>query len=376
MIPTGPREVPTPGNGDATQARVSALELFFDLVFALTITQVATVLMNTPDAGGVARAAVELSAIFWMYGGYAWMTNATPPTTWPRRCLLLLGMAGFFLCALAVPRAFDDDGIVFGMGYMLITFVHLAGFWLAPDRAPRRSVYRLAVWNITSASLVLMGGWAHGNADAWLWGGALAVQIATPLLGRAGLGFGLRAAHFAERHGLMILIVLGESLLSVGIAAQHKAVDVALVLGVLAGLALTACMWWLYFVDEDERAAHAFERASPGRKVVGAVAGYGLAHLLMIGGVVAVAAGTRLSVNDLMARTPAFSAWLVAGGVALFLLGAALFRWVLGIGSPMPRVVGAVLVLGAVLVGSRGSAAGELATAALLVAAVLAAERR
>ncbi|WP_394846380.1 low temperature requirement protein A [Pendulispora brunnea] len=358
------------------QERVSTLELFFDLVFALTITQVATVLVNAPDAGGLARAAVELSAIFWMYGGYAWMTNATAPNTWPRRWLLLSGMAGFFLCALAVPRAFEDDGIVFGLGYMLVNLVHLTGFWLAPDRAPRRAIFRLGAWNLTSASLVLAAGWAHGSADWWLWCGALAVQIATPLLGRAGLGFGLRASHFAERYGLMILIVLGESLLSVGIAAQHRAVDAALVFGVLAGLALTAAMWSVYFVDEDERAAHAFERASPARKVVGAVAGYGLAHLLMIGGVVAVAAGTRLSVNDLMARTTAFPAWLIAGGAALFLLGAALFRYALGIGWPVPRAAGAALVLLTVLAGIHGSTAAELTAAALLIAVLLAAEKR
>ena len=378
MIPTTPREEqpPASGHGDAAQERVSTLELFFDLVFALTITQVSTVLVNSPDAGSVARAAVELSSIFWMYGGYAWMTNAAPPNTWPRRCLLLLGMAGFFICALAVPRAFDDDGIVFGIGYMLVNFVHLTGFWLAPDRAPRRSIYRLAVWNLTSASLVLAAGWTHGNADWWPWGCALVVQIATPLVGRAGLGFGLRAAHFAERHGLMILIVLGESLLSVGIAAQHKAVDAALVLGVLAGLALTAGMWWVYFVDEDENAAHAFERAPPASKVMGALAGYGVAHLLMIGGVVAVAAGTRLSVNDLMAQTTAFPAWLIAGGTALFLLGAALFRWALRIGRAGPRAAGAALVLLTGFAGTQGSTATELAAAAVIIATMLAVERR
>jgi low temperature requirement protein LtrA len=108
--------------------RVSTLELFFDLVFVFTITQVSMVVASSPDGAGIARAAIQLGVIYWMYDGYAWMTNAAGPDTWQRTVLLLVGMAGFFVCALAVPRAFGEDGIAFGFGYLIVTLVHLCGF--------------------------------------------------------------------------------------------------------------------------------------------------------------------------------------------------------------------------------------------------------
>src|SRR5262245_66647882 len=108
--------------------RVSTIELFFDLVFVFTLTQVSTVVAQSPDASGVARAAIILGVIYLVYDGYAWMTNAARPDTWQSTALLLVGMAGFFVCALAVPRAFDEDGIVFGVAYLAVTGVHLPGF--------------------------------------------------------------------------------------------------------------------------------------------------------------------------------------------------------------------------------------------------------
>src|SRR5215475_8718492 len=101
--------------------RVTTLELFFDLVFVFTITQVATVVVYAPDGGGLARAALELAVIYWVYDGYAWLTNAAGPDTWQRTVLLLIGMAGFFVCALAVPHAFEQDGLAFGLGYLVVT---------------------------------------------------------------------------------------------------------------------------------------------------------------------------------------------------------------------------------------------------------------
>src|SRR5262245_49477990 len=104
----------------AAPDRVSTLELFFDLVFVFTITQVSSVVVHDPSAVGVGRAVLELTEIGWMYGGYAWLTNAVSSELWHRRLLLLLGMAGFFVCALAVPRAFDEDGIAFGLAYLFV----------------------------------------------------------------------------------------------------------------------------------------------------------------------------------------------------------------------------------------------------------------
>src|SRR5215831_9266768 len=149
--------------------RVSTFELFFDLVFVFTITQVSTIIVQSRDVEGIARAAIQLGVIYWMYDGYAWMTNAAGPDTWQRTLLLLLGMAGFFVCALAVPGAFGDSGVVFGIGYLSVTVVHLIGFLLRPGATPVASIAGMAPGNLVSAALVLAAGWVHGPANWALW---------------------------------------------------------------------------------------------------------------------------------------------------------------------------------------------------------------
>src|SRR5262249_32438544 len=156
------------------------------------------------------------------------------------------------------------------------------------------------------------------------------LQIATPVMTRRIQGFEFNVAHFAERHGCLMIIVFGESLVSVGVAARFKAVDLSLVLGALAGLASTATMWWAYFVADDMRAAEAFRAAPSKRRVIQVLAGYELATAVMIFGVIAVAAGTRLRVSDMMSPAPEFESWLIAWGAMLFLFGSAGFRLALG----------------------------------------------
>ena len=362
----------------AAPDRVSTLELFFDLVFVFTVTQVTHVLVGMPNPSGLARASLELGVICWMYGGYAWLTNSAGPDTWQRRILLLVGMAAFFLCALGIPLAFEADALLFGIGYLLVNLVHLCGFWLRPGRTSLRAIYRLAPWNLTSSGLVLAAAFTP-HAIGWLlWVGALAVQLLTPLFSRAGAddGFAVNSEHFAERHGLMILIILGESLVSVAQAAAHGHVELQLVLGVLAGLACCAAMWWAYFVDEDTRAAHAFEHSPPSARVTKALTGYGLAHAAMIYGVIGVAAGTQLSVDTLLQPTSAWAAGLLGGGAALYLLGGSGLRLTFGHGAVWPRAVGALLCLLALPASVLGSAAAALLAIALVIAVTLGLERR
>src|SRR5262245_15958407 len=166
--------------------RVSTLELFFDLVFVFTITQVAEVIVHHPDLSGIGHALIELSVLAWMFGGYAWLTNSAGHLLAQCRIILIVGMAAFFMCALAVPHAFDEDGMVFGIGYFLVNVVHLTGLWLGTT--PKPAVKRLMPFNLTSAGLVLAAGFVTGPMDWVLWGGAVAVQVFTPLLGRVQHG--------------------------------------------------------------------------------------------------------------------------------------------------------------------------------------------
>ena len=355
--------------------RVSTLELFFDLVFVFTITQVAEVIVHHPDATGISHAVLELTVLAWMFGGYAWLTNTAGSITTSCRSVLLAGMAGFFVCALAVPHAFDEDGVVFGIGYFAVNVIHLGGLFLGTT--PVRAVQRLAAFNLTSAGLVLAAGFVTGPMDWALWGGAILVQVATPFISRPDQGFVLNATHFAERHGLMILIVVGESLVSVGLAAtaSEPHVGPALILGALAGLAASSAMWWAYFAGEDERAARAHERATVRQRANQGLLGFGLAHLIMIFGAIAIAAATKLALKDFLEPMGVFSASLMAAGCGLYLLGGALFRWALGYASPLARIGGAVAGAIVAPAGVYGSPAAALATVAIVMFGTIAIER-
>jgi low temperature requirement protein LtrA len=356
--------------------RVSTLELFFDLVFVFTITQVMAIMVDSPDGRGVAQAAITMSIIYWMYGGYAWLTNSGGPDTLTRRVILLAGMAAFFVCSLAVPSAFDEGGLAFAVGYLLVVLVHAAGFIVYAGAAAIRPVERLLSWNLVSAGLILGAAWAHGPADWLLWGAAVVVQLITPIVIRVGQNFRINAAHFGERHGLVILIVLGESLVSVALASEHQRVGLRLTIGVLVGLALATVMWWMYFGGDDERAVSAMEAAPAEKRPVWAITGYFLAHYVMIFGILMVAAGTHLGVDDLFARTSAAGAWIVACGGGLFALGSAAFRQALHFAPPLSRAVGGLACLAAYPIGRYGSATAELAAVAVVFGVTLLLESR
>lgn len=361
---------------DHVPDRVSNLELFFDLVFVFTITQVAEVVVHHPDVKGLSLAMIELSVLAWMFGGYAWLTNAAGPVTTSCGSLLIAGMAGFFVCALAVPHAFDEDGVAFGAAYLFVNVLHTIG--LLMGRTPKAAVWKLAWFNMTSAGLIFAAGFVTGAADWWLWLGAIGIQVITPIFSRVQQGFELHPKHFAERHGLMILVVLGESLVSVGLAvsASDEHVSPALLFGALSGLAAAASMYWAYFAGEDERATRAHERAERRQRSNQGILGFGLAHLIMIFGIIAVAAATKLSLRHLLSPMPMFSALLMAAGCGLYLSGGAIFRWALGYGSPTARLIGGVLSVIVVAAGLYGSPAAALATIAAVIFAALAIERR
>ena len=238
-------ESSTPTTGDSV--RVSTLELFFDLVFVFTVTQVTQVIDHRPDAAGVLQGVLILAVLFWMYGGFAWLTNAMGTDSTPQRLVVLLGMAALFVCSQAVPQAFGDDGIVFGIAFLVLTLLHLAGFlWFAGPRGGA-TIAPFAPVNIGGALLILAAGWVTGAWDWILWGSATVLFAASHL--RSGHHrMTVRPGHFAERHGLMIIIVLGESVISVALAAQDQVLDLSLIGGCLLGVAAIAAMWWAYFV--------------------------------------------------------------------------------------------------------------------------------
>jgi low temperature requirement protein LtrA len=340
-------------------------------VFVFTITEVTGVIVSSPNGVGVARAAVALSVIFWMYGGFAWLTNTNAPDTLPRRAVLLVGVAAFFVVALATPHAFSDSssGIVFGAAYLAVVAAHAVGFIVFEGRSALRALPRFLPTNVLSGLLLLCAGFVHGHVVITLWIVAALVQVVSPFVMRLETAFTINTAHFGERHGLVILIVLGESLVGVAAASETAHLSGQTVLGALAGLLVLTTMWWLYFgTGDDDRAVEAMEAAPATRRPIRAITGYFLAHYVMILGVLLLAAGLRLTSGQFFHPASTTIAWLLATGTGAFALGSAAFRVALHFADPRRRAIAAVACLVMVVVGVQLSTALEL----LGLAAVLA----
>jgi low temperature requirement protein LtrA len=353
---TGP-----PPQGGAT--RVTSLELFFDLVFVFTITQLTAVLARRASVVGLGQVAVMLGVIWWMYGGYAWLTNAVPPHSGARRAVLLLGMAAFLVQALTIPRAFAGEGLTFGLAYLAVVCVHLGLFARATSAATVRSIARLAPYNLTTAALVVAGGAAGGALQYALWWLAFALEWVTPKLIGGG-GFDLAPAHFVERHGLVILVAIGESVVAVGFAASSLSVSAGVIAVAVLGLALSASLWWSYFGVDADRVERAFAAVSGRDRAQLAIDAFGYWHLLLLLGVIAIAAAERETIAQPFRAMDAGHAVGLAGGVAVYLVGIVLFRRSLRLGrgawlgiaapavlatAPLGIVAGVVAQLGAVV---------------------------
>ena len=361
---------------DEDSIRVSTLELFFDLVFVFTITQLTAILLDHPDWRGLFSAILMLGVTWWMYGGYAWLTNAVPPNTTTRRLLLMGGMAGFLVMALAIPGSFfGDDGLAFGLGYLLVTAVHTALFTQTTAESAVRAILRLAPFNFVSAVLVLIAGIVGGTAEFVLWTVAFCLQVVAPYLSGQE-GFVIQAAHFVERHGLVVIIAFGESIVAIGIGATGLRVDFALVFVAVLGLALTGCLWWLYFGgDDDEEAERALGNTPHERRPQVALWAYGYAHLALLFGVVLLSAGVKKAIGHAFEHASDAAAWYLAGGVALYLAGDAVFRGVLGMGRNGLRAVAALVVLATVPLGQYTAAVAQLAVLVMVLFATIVAER-
>jgi low temperature requirement protein LtrA len=355
--------------------RVSSLELFFDLVFAFTLTQLTALLARHLSLTGVVQVLLIFGVLWWMYGGYAWLTNTRTPDRAPERLLLLTGMAGFLVVGLAIPHGFgpegSETGAALGLGYLIVVLVHTSLYYRL-----NRNIMRIAPFNITSALLVILAGAVDGPAVYALWCAALAIQVLSPLIAHPGGRFEIQPAHFVERHGALIIVALGESVAAVGITASHQHVTGSLIAAAVLGLALTACLWWTYFgTGDDDRAERAFAAADPAQRPGLALSAYFYAHIPMLLGVVAMAAGVLLTIGHAAQPHPVGQALALSGGVALFLAGDAWFRATLRIGTPWLRLATAAFALAATALGAAVAVEAQLAVLLAALVLMLAGER-
>jgi low temperature requirement protein LtrA len=357
--------------------RVSTLELFFDLVFVFTVTQLTAVLTHDLSWDSLGQVMVMLALIWWMYAGYAWLTNSISTRGLRPRAILLGGMAGYLVLALAVPGAFHGSGLAFGVGYFIVTAVHASLFiWMASAQSSR-AFLGIAPYNLFNATLVIVGGALGGTAQAVLWTLAAVLEWSTPWVGNreSQSSFEIAPAHFVERHGLVVIVAIGESVVAAGIGAAGLAVDAELVVAVLLALLVSAGLWWAYFgADDDEQAERALSDAPAGRQPWIALEGFGIAHGFLLLGIVLTAAGIKKAIGHAYDPLATAQALVLGGGVALFLAADVAFRLVLGLGRSPHRAVAALLALATIPLGSEVAAVAQLAALAVVLAAALAGE--
>jgi low temperature requirement protein LtrA len=310
--------------GDFEQ--VTPLELFFDLVFVLAITQCTALMAADPTWEGVTRGLLALAVLWWCWTGYAWLTSVIDPEDELVRITLFGAMAALLVAAMCVPGAFGDDAVI-AVAYGVVRVAHIALFLLAGRGDPnlRRSVIGLGVSSGIGVVLIAAAAFTDGLLQGALWAAAIAIDMGGPFLFGAD-GWKLAPSHFAERHGLIVLIALGESIVAIGVGAG-AGIDGGVVAAAVTGIAVTAALWWLYFdvtaIVAEQRLAEA-----PAGRVQNELArdAFSFLHFPMVAGVVLLALGLKKTLGDVEEPLKLVPAAALLGGTALYLLGHVAFR--------------------------------------------------
>jgi low temperature requirement protein LtrA len=355
--------------------RVTPLELFFDLVFVFAITQVTEFLSHDPTWSGLLRGVMLLGALWWAWASYAWLTNTLNPEEGAVRIAVFAAIAAMLIVSLAVPNAFGADGVTFGIAYFIVRVLHLALYAIAGrgDRDLLGAVLRIVPTAVIGPALLVVAGFLEGTAQLALWGAALAVDYLGVLFGHMR-GWRVSPEHFVERHGLVVIIALGESIIAIGVGAAGVPIDGGVIAAALLGIAVSASLWWLYFdwvaFISQARLAEATgaERAALARDL------YSYLHLPMVAGIVLFALGLKTTLGDVDAALPTIPALGLCGGVALYLIAHTASRLRIGGGFGHGRPVATVLLVAMFPLAMEIPALAALGMVAVICVALIAYE--
>jgi len=300
---------------------VKPLELFFDLVFVLVFTQCTGLMEAQPTWEGIGRAMLVLAVLWWAWVGYAWLTSVIEPEEGAVRIVIFVAMAGLIVVALCVPEAFGDRALLFAVAYGVVRAAHIALFVIASreDPALRRSVVGLAISSATAVGFLIGASFMSGGAQEGLWGAAILLDWGGP--GVFGTqGWRLVPGHFAERHSLVIILALGESIVALG-AASHLELTAGEITAAVLGIGLAAALWWTYFDVVALVNARRLMMATEGReRNVLARDSYSYLHFPMVAGIVLAAFGLEETLAHVDEALEAVAAFALLGGVAIYLL--------------------------------------------------------
>jgi low temperature requirement protein LtrA len=307
--------------------RVTPLELFFDLVFVFAITQVTRLIADEPTWAGLGKGLLVLTALWWAWIAYAWLTNSVNPEEGVVRIALFAAMAAMLVVSLAVPDAFGAEAKLFGAAYFVVRALHIVLYLLASrdDPALRRAVLRFAPPLLFGPALIFASAFTDGALQYTFWGVALTVDLLGPVIGGME-GWRVSPSHFSERHGLIIIIALGESIVSIGVGAEGVELGAAEVVAAILGVGVAATLWWAYFDVVALVAERRLQRATGLERTAMARDSYTYLHLPMVAGIVLLALGIKKTLGHVDDPLKAVAAVSLCGGVALYFVGHVLFR--------------------------------------------------
>ncbi len=327
MTAASPTRTPRVNPVMREDARVTPLELFFDLVFVLALTQCTALMAADPTWDGLAKGLLALAVLWWCWVGYAWLTSVVDPEEGAVRLVIFAAMAALLVSSLCVPRAFGASALLFAGAYAVVRAAHILLYVLASrdDPALRRSVTGLAGSTTVGVALLFGAALAGDGPRLAIWALAVLLDAGGPLV--VGVeGWKLVPGHFAERHGLIVLIAIGESIVAIGVGAQTR-IDAGVVLAAVLGTAVAAAFWWLYFDVVALAAERRLSRAAVGRERNSmARDSYSYLHFPMVAGIALVAVGmkkTLAHVEDPLELVPAVA---MLGGTVVYLLAHVAFR--------------------------------------------------
>ena len=310
------------------EERVTPLELFFDLVFVLSFTQVTLFMADEGTWSAIGEGMLILAAVWWAWAAYGWLTNAIDPDENVNRLCMFAAMAAMLLVSLSIPEAFGDEGLLFGISYFFVRVMHLVLYVRNTrqdgDDDNLGAILKLAPGLLLGSALLVVAGALEGDARVVVWIVALLIDIGTPLV--AGTAeFRIHPGHFAERHGLIVIIALGESIVAVGAAATFG-LDAGEIIGAVLGIAVAACLWWAYFDIVALVAERRLTEAPPGVQAPLARDSYSYLHFPMIAGIVLSALGMKKVLAGVDEPLKDYAAFALCGGLALYLVGHIAFR--------------------------------------------------
>jgi low temperature requirement protein LtrA len=365
-----------PFDAPPSNAPVTMLELFFDLVFVFVVTQIAGLLGQADDWFAYAEVGMVLLLTWWIYDGFVWLSNNVAPTTTVSRIPMLVAMVCFLAMAASVPDVFGAGAWVFAGAYLVLVVIHTFQFSRSSLGVSSRGIQSIAPVNLSLAGLLLA---AAALGPTWGWTGWVAAILAIGAASflRSNL-FTLRAGHFADRHRLLIIIALGETVVAVGGSATGRISEPAVFIALVVAMALISTLWWIYFgLVDDERGVRFVEDAPIEQQASLAVRAYTAWHLLHIVGLILAS----VALHDILLAPTHPLSWAqaveLAVGIASFLGAQALFRHTLRIDTRRFHVATAALLLAMTPLGLFVSGLIQLASSAtVLVCFVMAMQIR